>query len=202
MKKVSYLVSGRGSNFKAIADSIASGYIKAENGVVISNVDGVKAFDSARSLSIPYFFVNPKNFSTREAYEAEICSILHSHSTDLICAAGYMRIISPYLINEFRNRIMNIHPALLPSFPGLHAQKQALDYGVKIAGCTVHFVDEGTDTGPVILQSAVEVSDDDTEDSLSARILSEEHKIYPLAVKYFCEDRILVEGRKISLNRN
>lgn len=202
MNKVSYLVSGRGSNFKVIADSIASGFIKAENGVVISNVDGVKAFDSARSLGIPYFFVNPKNFTTREAYEAEICSILHAHSTDLICAAGYMRIISPYLINEFRNRIMNIHPALLPSFPGLHAQRQALDYGVKIAGCTVHFVDEGTDTGPVILQSVVEVYDDDTEDSLGARILSEEHKIYPLAVKYFCEDRILIEGRKISINRN
>ncbi|MBP7901869.1 MAG: phosphoribosylglycinamide formyltransferase [Spirochaetes bacterium] len=202
MKRVSYLVSGRGSNFKAIADNIISGNIPAENGVVISNVDGVKAFDSARSLGIPYFFVNPKSFSSKEEYESEICSILHSHSTDLICAAGYMKIISPYFINEFRNRIMNIHPALLPSFPGLHAQKQALDYGVKIAGCTVHFVDEGTDTGPIILQSAVEVSDDDTEDSLSARILREEHRIYSLAVKYFCEDRILVEGRKISINRN
>jgi phosphoribosylglycinamide formyltransferase-1 len=113
-----------------------------------------------------------------------------------------MRIISPYLINEFRNRIMNIHPALLPSFPGLHAQKQALDYGVKIAGCTVHFVDEGTDTGPVILQSAVSVSDDDTEESLSAKILKEEHQIYPLAVKYFCEDRIIIHDRKISIRQN
>lgn len=202
MKKISYLVSGRGSNFKAIAESIKSGYISAENGVLISNVDGVKAFETARSLGIPYFFVNPKSYSSKEEYEAGMCSILRSHSTDLICAAGYMRIISPYLINEFRNRIMNIHPALLPSFPGLHAQKQALDYGVKIAGCTVHFVDEGTDTGPVILQSAVSVSDDDTEESLSAKILKEEHQIYPLAVKYFCEDRIIIHDRKISIRQN
>lgn len=197
-KNISYLVSGRGSNFKAISQSVMSGEINGNNTAVISDKKDAEALVYARDAGINAYFTDPKAFASRELYETEICRILKSHNTDLICAAGYMRIISPFLINQFRGKIMNIHPSLLPSFPGLHAQKQAIDYGVKISGCTVHFVDEGTDTGPVILQSAVPVMDDDTEQSLSARILREEHKIYSEAVRLYCLDLLLCTGRSVS----
>ncbi len=200
-KTVSFLVSGRGSNFHAVAQAILKGEIPALLGIVISDKPGVKALDIARELSMPAFFVNPKEYATRQDHEKAMVALLQKHHTDLVVTAGYMRLLTPYFVNEFKNRIINIHPALLPAFPGTHAQKQALDYGVKISGCTTHFIDEGTDSGPIILQRAVPVYDDDTEDTLSARILKEEHKILIESVKLFCQDKLNVKGRKVYIVR-
>ena len=195
--KLAVFASGNGSNAQRLAEFFhANG--SATISVICSNKPDAFVLERAKQMGIPSVVFNRKSF-----YETDdLLRFLQSQKVDWIVLAGFLWLIPEYLLKAFPGRIVNIHPALLPSFPGLHAQKQAIDYGVKISGCTVHFVDEGTDTGPVILQSAVPVSDDDTEESLSAKILKEEHKIYPLAVKYFCEDRILVEGRKISINRN
>ncbi|MCX8125046.1 MAG: phosphoribosylglycinamide formyltransferase [Spirochaetes bacterium] len=200
-KTVSFLVSGRGSNFHAVAQAIIKGEIPAHLGIVISDKPGVKALDIARELSIPAFFVNPKDYPTRQDHEKAMVELLNKYKTNLVVTAGYMRLLTPYFVNEFRNRIINIHPALLPSFPGTHAQKQALDYGVKISGCTTHFIDEGTDSGPIIMQRAVPVYDDDTEETLSARILKEEHQILIESVKLFCQDRLTIKGRKVYIVR-
>jgi phosphoribosylglycinamide formyltransferase-1 len=192
--KVGVLASGRGSNFKAIAQ-------KAENvEIVLLVVDksDAKAIEIAKDLNIPYKVIDRKILN-KEDFEREIINILDSYNVELVVLAGFMRILGTEFVEHFKWRVMNIHPSLLPSFPGLHAQKQALEYGVKISGCTVHFVDAGTDTGPIILQSAVCVLEDDTEESLSSRILEEEHKIYPFAVSLFAQNRLIIYGRKVKI---
>ena len=198
---IAVLVSGRGSNLQAIIDSIESGYLNARIGVVISDVGDAYALERAKNHGIEPVFVNPGNFASKELYEKEILVALKKHDTELVLLAGYMRILGKTLLWAYKNRILNIHPALLPAFQGLHAQKQAFDYGVKVAGCTVHFADEALDGGPIILQRCVEVREDDTPDSLADRILEQEHKIYPEAVKLFVENRLLIEGRKVKIIR-
>lgn len=191
------LLSGRGSNFISIKKKIDEGGINGEIAVVISNKADAKGLEFAREQGLNTVFVNPKEFDGREAYDRELVRILRENGVELVCLAGFMRIISPYFVSEFRNRILNIHPSLLPSFKGLDAQKQAFEYGVKFAGCTVHFVDEEMDHGSIILQAVVPVMQDDDDHSLSERILKEEHRIYPEAVALFCGDRLKVEGRKV-----
>lgn len=196
-KNISFLVSGRGTNFKAVAEKILSGYIKASAGIVISNAPDSPALDKARDLGIASIAIEPKYFKTREDHEKEIIKHLVSHKTDLIVAAGYMRLLTPFFVNEYKHRIINIHPALLPAFPGKNAQQQALDYGVRITGCTTHFIDEGTDSGPVILQTPVVISPADDINSLSSKILREEHIILIESVKLFCENRLKVKDNKV-----
>ncbi|WP_277656251.1 phosphoribosylglycinamide formyltransferase [Seleniivibrio woodruffii] len=197
MKKIAVLLSGRGSNFVSIKKKIDEGAIKGEIVAVISNKADSKGLEFAREQGLEAIFVNPKEFDGREAYDRELVRILKEKGVELVCLAGFMRIISPYFVSEFRNRILNIHPSLLPSFKGLDAQKQAFEYGVKFAGCTVHFVDEEMDHGNIILQAVVPVLQDDDDHTLAERILKEEHRIYPQAVALFCEDRLKVEGRKV-----
>ncbi len=199
MKKVSFLASGRGSNFRAAAEKILDGTIKAEPGILITDRIDAEALNIAEKLGIKAFSAVPSSFESKEACEKEMIRMLSEAGTDLVVAAGYMHILSPYFIQAFKNRIINIHPALLPSFRGLNAHKQALDYGAKISGCTVHFVDEGTDTGPVILQASVPVLDDDDVSSLSERILVQEHRILPEAVNLFCQDRLKISGRRVCI---
>ncbi len=196
-KVVSFLASGRGSNFKAIALKIKKGDIKAKLGILISDVHDAKALDTAREYGMKSYFIDPKKYANREDHEKQMVIALKESKTDLVIGAGYMRILTPYFINEFRYRILNIHPALLPSFPGVHAQQQAFDKGVKVTGCTTHFIDEGVDTGPIIMQAPVTVRDNDTIDTLSARILKEEHRIFPESVKLFCNDRLKIQGDKV-----
>ena len=197
MKKIAVLLSGRGSNFVSIKKKIDEGAIKGEIVAVISNKADSKGLEFAAEQGLEAIFVNPKEFDGREAYDRELVRILKEKGVELVCLAGFMRIISPYFVSEFRNRILNIHPSLLPSFKGLDAQKQAFEYGVKFAGCTVHFVDEEMDHGNIILQAVVPVLQDDDDHTLAERILKEEHRIYPEAVALFCEDRLKVEGRKV-----
>ncbi len=199
MKKVriGVLVSGRGSNLQAIIDNIEKGELNAEVAIVISDQADAYALERARKHKIAAVHVDPKKYETREAYDATLVEELRKRNVDLVCLAGFMRIIMPVLIKSFPNRIMNIHPSVLPAFPGLHVQKKALNYGVKFSGCTVHFVDEGMDTGPIIIQAAVPVLDSDTEDSLSERILRQEHKIYTRAIQLFAEGRLRIEGRRV-----
>ena len=192
--------SGRGSNFQAIIDSVESGYLAVEIKVLIADNEGAFALDRARKHGIESLVVRPKGFESRDAYFEMLVGELRAREVDLVVLAGFMRIVGKPLLDAFPNRVMNIHPALLPSFPGLHGQKQAAEYGVKISGCTVHFVDEGMDTGPVIIQAAVPVLYDDTEESLSERILRLEHRIYPEAIKLFAEDRLEVIGRKVRIS--
>ena len=195
--RIGVLVSGRGSNLQSIIDNIENGNIPAEIAIVISNIPGAYALSRAEKNRIKTKIIEHKDFKSREEFEKAIIETLKADKVELVCLAGFMRLLSPFFINTFKHRIMNIHPALLPSFPGTHAQKQAFDYGVKITGCTVHFVDEGTDTGPIILQEAVPVLDSDTDESLSLRILEKEHTLYPKAVKLFAEGKIDVRGRKV-----
>ena len=195
-KNIAVLVSGRGSNLQSIINSIESGYIKSSKiSVVISDVEDAYALQRARDHGILDIFIDPLSYTTKQEYEREILTILKDNSVDLVLLAGYMRLIGKELIAAYSNRIINIHPALLPSFKGLGAQQQAFEYGVKVSGCTVHFVDEGIDTGPIILQRCVPVLDTDTARDLAARILEEEHKIFPEAVKLFVEGKLKVEGR-------
>jgi len=193
------LASGRGSNFEAIARNCAEGKIGAKIAILLSDNPDAKALERARSFGIEARYVEPGPFKTRLSPEAEeeYVRILKEHGVELVCLAGFMRILKRHFLRSFAGRIMNIHPALLPSFPGLHAQKQAFDYGVKISGCTVHFVDEGIDTGPIIIQRPVPVREDDTAEILAARILLEEHKIYSEAIQLFAEGRLRIEGRKV-----
>ncbi|MFQ6083479.1 MAG: phosphoribosylglycinamide formyltransferase [Candidatus Aminicenantia bacterium] len=195
--KISVLISGRGSNFKAIHDSILAGKINAEIVLVFSNKKDAPGLQIARERGLKTLFLDPKDFSSREEYDQRVVEELKKREVDLICLAGYMRILTPYFVNQFKNRIMNIHPALLPSFPGLHVQKKALDWGVKFSGATVHFVTEEVDAGPIIIQAVVPVFQYDTEDTLSARILEQEHKIYSEAVRLFFEGKLEVRGRKV-----
>jgi phosphoribosylglycinamide formyltransferase-1 len=196
-KRIGVLLSGRGSNFEALAESIASGRIpNAEIAVVISNRDGAPGIDRARARGIATRVIPSKGLE-RETYDRQVVAALNEHKVDLVCLAGYMRLLSPYFVAAFPNRILNIHPSLLPSFPGLESQRQALEYGVKFAGCTVHFVDENLDAGPIVLQAVLPVNDDDTEDTLSARILQEEHRIYSEAVRIVLEDRYTIQGRRV-----
>jgi phosphoribosylglycinamide formyltransferase-1 len=196
-KRMGVLLSGRGSNFEALADSVSAGRIpKTEIAIVISNRDGSPGIEKAQQRGIPAKVIPSKGLE-REAYDRQVVAVLQEHKVDLICLAGYMRLLSPYFVAAFPQRILNIHPSLLPSFPGLESQRQALEYGVKFAGCTVHFVDENLDAGPIVLQAAIPVRDDDTEATLSERILAEEHRIYSEAVKIILEGRYKMAGRRV-----
>jgi phosphoribosylglycinamide formyltransferase-1 len=198
LKKIGVLLSGRGSNFKAIYNAIRTGKIRnAFISQVISNNSEAPGLLFARQEGINALYVNPADFHDRQAYDESIVNILKQSEVDVVCLAGYMRILSSDFVEAFKDRILNIHPSLLPCFPGLDAQRQALEYGVKITGCTVHFVDKKVDHGPIILQKAVEVMDSDTVESLSERILKKEHEAYPEAVKLFLEDRLVVANRKV-----
>ncbi|MDA8233430.1 MAG: phosphoribosylglycinamide formyltransferase [Clostridia bacterium] len=191
------LASGSGSNLQAIVDACERGDVVARVKVVISDKAGAYALERARAKGIAAVHINPKEFSGKEFFEAEIVRVLQLHEVELVCLAGYMRLVGDKLLGAFPQRVMNIHPALLPAFPGLHGQQQAFDYGVRFSGCTVHFVDHGMDTGPIILQAVVPVLTDDTAESLAARILEQEHKIYPQAIQLYAEGRLRVVGRKV-----
>jgi phosphoribosylglycinamide formyltransferase-1 len=195
--KLGVLVSGRGSNLQAIIDNIEKGALSAEIAVVISDQADAYALERARKHKIPAVHIDAKRYGTRDTYDAALVGELKKRTVDLVCLAGFMRLITPVLIKAFPNRILNIHPSLLPAFPGLHVQKKALNHGVKFSGCTVHFVDEGVDTGPIIIQAVVPVLDNDTENSLSERILKQEHKIYSRAIQLFAEGRLTIEGRHV-----
>ena len=200
-QRIGVLLSGRGSNFEALAESCASGRIPgAEIAIVVSNRDGAPGIERARARGIPARVIPSKGLE-REVYDRQVAAVLKEYRVDLVCLAGYMRLLSPYFVEQFPRRILNIHPSLLPSFPGLEAQRQALEHGVKFSGCTVHFVDENLDAGPILAQAAVAVRDDDTPDSLSARILVEEHRIYTEAVRLVLEGRFSVAGRRVLLPR-
>lgn len=193
------LASGRGSNFQAIIDEIESKKLDATIALLVTDNPSAYAIERAKKHGIEYLVMLPKEYSSKDEYFKKIAEELKRRNVELIVLAGFMKIVRKPLTDTFPNRIMNIHPALLPSFPGLHGQKQAVEYGVKISGCTVHFVDEGMDTGPIIIQAAVPVSPDDSEESLSEKILTLEHRIYPEAIRLFAEGRIDVEGRKVMI---
>jgi len=201
MKRINLgvLVSGGGTNLQSIIDSINDGRLDATITVVISNVPGVRSLERARQNTIPAVVIDHDRFPTRETFDREIVATLKKYDVELVIMAGFMRILSPVLLRAFPLKIMNIHPALLPSFQGLHVQKKAFDYGVKFSGCTVHFADEGVDTGPIIIQSVVPVYDDDTAEKLQQRILKEEHRIYPQAIQLYAEGRLEVTGRKVRI---
>lgn len=196
--RIGVLVSGRGTNLQAIIDSINEGKLYAEIAIVISDNPNAMALERAKKANIPTVYVKP---GKKSEFEGEIIRILEENKVDLIVLAGFMRILSPNFVNHFPLKIINIHPSLLPSFPGLEAQRQALEYGVKITGCTVHFVNEIVDGGPIILQEAVPVYDDDTVESLSARILEKEHKILVEAIRLFSENRLRVVGRRVFIDK-
>ena len=193
---IGVLVSGRGSNLQSIIDHVESGYLKdIKLSVVISDIKDAYALERAKMHGIDAVFIDPRAYGNKIEFEKKIIETLQLYGVDLVLLAGYMRILGSEVIQAYRDRIMNIHPALLPSFKGLHGPKQALEYGVKVAGCTVHFVDEGMDSGPIILQSCVPVKDEDTENTLASRILEQEHRIFPEAVKLFTEGKLKVDGR-------
>jgi phosphoribosylglycinamide formyltransferase 1 len=196
-KRIGVLLSGRGSNFEALADRVSNGRIpNAEIAIVISNREGAPGIERAEARRINSQVIPSKGLE-REAYDRQVVAVLCEHKVDLVCLAGYMRLLSPYFVAAFPQRILNIHPSLLPSFPGLESQRQALEYGVKFAGCSVHFVDENLDAGPIVLQAAVPVKDDDTVETLSERILREEHRIYSEAVRMVLEGKFKIEGRRV-----
>lgn len=197
--RLGVLASGSGSNLQSILDACAAGRLSAEVAVVISNVPGAKALDRAKAAGVPAILLPHGGFPSRDAYDAAAIQALRRHGAEVVCLAGFMRLITPALLGEFQNKILNIHPALLPSFPGLHAVRQALDAGVRVSGCTVHLVDQGTDTGPILVQAAVPVLDGDTEETLAARILEQEHRCYPRAIQLLAEGRVSVEGRKVRI---
>ena len=195
--RIAVFLSGRGSNFKAIHDAILAGKINADIALVFSNVEGAPGLLIAQQRGLETYYLNPKLFANREDYDKELVKEVRKRDADLVCLAGYMKILTPLFCREFKHRIMNIHPALLPSFPGLHVQQKAIDWGVRFSGATVHFVSEEVDMGPIIIQAVVPVLQDDTEETLSDRILVEEHKIYPEAVRLFFEGRVEVRGRRV-----
>jgi phosphoribosylglycinamide formyltransferase-1 len=202
--RVGVLASGRGSNLQAIIDAIEARKLDAQIVLVLSNKKDAVALERARKHGLTDVFLDPKPFAgqpdSREAYDRAVLDVLRKHDVELVLLAGYMKIVTPVLVKAYENRMMNIHPALLPSFPGLDAQKQALEHGVKISGCTVHFVTEGVDEGPIIVQAAVPVQEGDTPETLAARILVEEHKIYPKAVQLYAEGRLKVDGRRVVIS--
>jgi phosphoribosylglycinamide formyltransferase-1 len=199
--RVAVLASGRGSNLQAVIDAIEAGTVQAKIVAVISNKKEAPALERAGRHGLSALFVDPNPYAgkpdSREAYDRELLDALRRHDVGLVLLAGYMKIVTRVLVEAFANRMMNIHPSLLPSFPGLDVQKKAIEWGCKLAGCTVHFVTEGVDEGPIILQAAVPILDDDTPETLAARILEQEHKIYPRAVQLFAEGRLRVEGRRV-----
>ena len=203
--RLGVLASGRGSNLQAIIDAIETGALHARIVVVVSNKREAPALDRARRHSITEVFLDPKRFSgrpdTREAYDRALLDVLQKHEAELVLLAGYMKIVTSVLIQAYPHRIMNIHPALLPAFPGLDVQQKALDYGVKISGCTVHFVTEGVDEGPIIVQAAVPIHEADTAETLAARILEQEHCLYPQAVQLYAEGKLHVEGRRVRIQK-
>jgi phosphoribosylglycinamide formyltransferase-1 len=201
MTTIGILVSGRGSNMVALLEGARSGFIPGKVGVVVSNKPSAAALDKARSFDVPTAVVPQKDFRgrDREEHDRAVHQVLAEAGVDLICLAGYMRILSPWLVGRYPNRIVNIHPSLLPAFPGLHGQRQALEYGVRVSGCTVHLVDAELDHGPILVQAAVPVLADDTEETLAARILEQEHRIYPLAVRWLCQDRVELDGRRVRI---
>jgi len=202
--RVAVLASGRGSNLQAIIDAIEAGQVQARIVAVISNKKDAVALERARKHGLTDIFVDPKPFAgrpdSREAYDRALLEILQQHEVELVLLAGYMKIVTAVLVNAYATRMMNIHPSLLPSFPGLDVQKKAIDWGCKLAGCTVHFVTEGVDEGPIIIQAAVPILEDDTPETLAARILVQEHKIYPRAVQLFAEGRLRVDGRRVFID--
>jgi phosphoribosylglycinamide formyltransferase-1 len=195
--KIAAFISGRGSNFKAIHDAILAGKINAEIALVFSNKEDAPGLQVAKGQGLETLFLDPKAYAVREDHEKAAIQELRKRDVDLVCLAGYMRILSPSFCDELKHCLMNIHPALLPSFPGLHVQKKAIDWGARFSGATVHFVTADVDMGPIILQTVVPIFQDDTEDTLSERILKEEHKIYPAAVKLYFEGRLEVRGRRV-----
>lgn len=208
MIRVGVLASGSGTNLQALLDACAAGRIDAQVAVVVSNVPGAGALERAAHAGAPVEVLPSRGAVDRAAYDRALLQALQAHQVDLVCLAGYMRLVSPAFLAAFGPaaatrgcpRVMNIHPALLPAFPGLHAPRQALAYGARVTGCTVHFVDEGTDSGPVIVQAAVPVLADDTEDSLAARILVQEHRLYPQAVQWFAQGRLSLAGRTVRVD--
>ena len=197
--RIGVLASGRGSNFEAIARAVASGLIPATLAVLIADRPGAGAIARARAHGVETLCIDPREHPGRAAHEKAVIGALDERSVGLVCLAGYMRLLTGDFVRHFEGRLLNIHPSLLPCFPGLHAQRHALEHGVKVAGATVHFVDEGVDTGPIVLQAAVAVQDDDTEDTLAERILAEEHRIYPEAIRLFAQGRLSVEGRRVRI---
>ncbi len=198
-KRIAVLLSGRGSNFEALADSVAAGRIPdAEIAIVVSNREGAPGIERAKARGLATRVLSSRGLE-REAFDRQVGVALNEYEAYLVCLAGYMRLLSPYFVKAFPHRILNIHPSLLPSFPGLESQRQALEYGVKFAGCTVHFVDENLDAGPIILQAVVPIADTDTEDTLSAKILREEHRIYTEAVRIVLSGKFKIEGRRVAL---
>jgi phosphoribosylglycinamide formyltransferase-1 len=203
--RVAVLASGRGSNLQAVIDAIEAGTVQAKIVAVISNKKEAPALERARRHGLFDLFVDPKPYAgrpdSREVYDCELLDVLRRHDVELVLLAGYMKIVTRVLVDAFANRMMNIHPSLLPSFPGLDVQQKAIEWGCKLTGCTVHFVTEGVDEGPIILQAAVPILDDDSPAALAARILEQEHKIYPRAVQLFAEGRLRVEGRRVFIER-
>ena len=199
--RVAVLASGRGSNLQALIDAVEAGRVSAQIVAVISNKQNAAALERARKHGLTDIFVDPKPFAgrpdSREAYDRQLLEILQQHKVELVLLAGYMKIVTGVLVNAYANRMMNIHPSLLPSFPGLDVQKKAIEWGCKLAGCTVHFVTEGVDEGPIILQAAVPILDSDSPETLAARILVQEHLLYPRAVQLFAEGRLHVDGRRV-----
>ncbi|SFW59047.1 phosphoribosylglycinamide formyltransferase [Selenomonas ruminantium] len=197
-EKLGVLCSGRGTDLQSIIDAIEAGQVPAEIAIVLTDKEAY-ALERARKAGIEAVCVDRKQFEGREPFEKALIEKLEAAGVTLVVLAGFMRILTPYFVGHFAGRIMNIHPALLPSFPGAHAHRDVLAYGVKVSGCTVHFVDEGTDSGPIIMQAAVPVLDDDTEETLGARVLKEEHRIYPECIRLYCEGKLKVEGRKVTI---
>ena len=197
MIKLGVLCSGRGSDLQSIIDAIADGKLNAEIAVVLTDKPNVMALERAQKAQIKNLCIDRKKFDSKADFEMALLNELKAVGVDLVVLAGFMRILSPSFVHEYKDRIMNIHPSLLPSFPGAHAHRDVLAYGVKVSGCTVHFVDEGTDSGPIIMQAAVEVKDDDTEETLAARVLEQEHIIYPKAIQLYVDGKLEIVGRKV-----
>lgn len=195
--KIGVLVSGSGSNLQSIIDKIEQGALSAQIAVVVCNNPQAFAIERCKKHNVPLTLISHNDYPDRMAFDMKLAEILKGHGVELVVMAGFMRVLSPEFLSEFPMKVINIHPALLPSFPGLHGQKQAFDYGVKFSGCTVHFADSGVDTGPIIIQAIVPVFDDDTEESMSSRILREEHRIYPQAIQLYAEGKLEVRGRKV-----
>ncbi|HKZ63553.1 MAG TPA: phosphoribosylglycinamide formyltransferase [Thermoplasmata archaeon] len=199
--RVGVLASGRGSNFQALVDAVNRGEMDVDLALLVCNVPGARAIDRAQAAGVPVAVIDHRPFGKdREAWEREAAKVLAEHRVDLIVFAGFMRLVTPFFISRFPNRILNIHPSLLPAFPGAHAQRDAVEHGAKVTGVTIHFVDASLDGGPIVLQKAVPVHDDDSEESLATRILEWEHRLYPLAVKLFAEGRLRVDGRRVTVD--
>ena len=196
---VGVLASGRGSNLQAILDACAQPGFPAAVRVVVADRERAPALDRARAAGVEALWINPKDFDDREAFDRALAAALEARGVELVCHAGYMRILSPAYVRAFAGRALNVHPSLLPAFPGLHAQRQALAHGVKVSGATIHVVDEGVDTGPIVLQAAVPVEPGDTEETLAARILVQEHRLYPEAIRLVAEGRVTIQGRRVQV---